>query len=381
MLRPTDQQVDRRHFLAASGGVLAASALPAGKLWARPADAAPVTAPPVTAANQPAAESMVKALYETLTPGQKEAICFGWGHVDPRRGLLRTRVSNNWQITRPTLSDDFYTDEQREIIRKIMEGIYSPEWIDRIDKQLGDDSGGWQEGSIAIFGEPSAPGADPGTGPGAAAGGKFEFVMTGRHQTIRCDGNTAEHVAFGGPIFYGHDADGFYEGPDHPGNVYWPQALAANGLYQMLDGEQQQAALVRRGMPRERQVAFKGAAGRFQGIPVAQLAEDQKDHLRDVLKVLLEPYREIDRQEVRACLDAQSGPGATDGPGGTSGPGALSGLDACHLAYYAQGDIGEDGVWDNWRLEGPSFVWHYRGAPHVHVWVHVADNPAVKLNA
>ena len=38
-------------------------------------------------------------------------------------------------------------------------------------------------------------------------------------------------VAFGGPIFYGHAADGFNEGPTHPGNVFWPQAVAANKLF------------------------------------------------------------------------------------------------------------------------------------------------------
>ena len=43
--------------------------------------------------------------------------------------------------------------------------------------------------------------------------------------------------------------------------------------------------------------------------------------------------------------------------------------------------IGKDKVWDNWRLEGPAFVWHFRGAPHVHCWVNVADNPEVELNA
>ncbi|MEN1678889.1 MAG: DUF3500 domain-containing protein [Planctomycetota bacterium] len=331
--------IDRRSFLAAAGGAAAAAALPAGKVWAEPTPAA-VTGTP---------ETLVKTLYETLTTGQKEAICFAWDHMDPKRGLLRTRVANNWHVTKQTLDEDFYTDDQRAIVRKIMEGIYSPEWIDRIDTQLGDDSGGWDSGSIAIFGEPTD--------------GKFEFVMTGRHQTIRCDGNSAEHVAFGGPIFYGHDADGFNEGPTHPGNVYWSQALAANELYQMLDGEQQQAALVRRGMPREQRVAFKGPSGRFQGIPVAQLSGDQQENLQGVLKKLVEPFREIDRQEVRDCLDAQGG------------------LEACHLAYYQQGDIGEDGVWDNWRLEGPSFVWHYRGAPHVHVWVNVADDPGVQLNA
>ena len=60
---------------------------------------------------------------------------------------------------------------------------------------------------------------------------------------------------------------------------------------------------------------------------------------------------------------------------------AQGGLDACHMAYYAQNDLGNDQVWDCWRLEGPSFVWHYRGAPHVHVWVHVANDARVRLNA
>ena len=66
------------------------------------------------------------------------------------------------------------------------------------------------------------------------------------------------------------------------------------------------------------------------------------------------------------CLDTQASDGRT-------------GLEACNLAYYSQEDIGDDGVWDNWRLEGPSFVWHFRGSPHVHVWVNVADDPAAKI--
>ena len=332
------RNIDRRGFLVTTGG-LAAAALPAGRVWATPAATASASSPP---------ESVVKVLYESLSPAQKEAICFAWDFVDPKRGLLRTRVENNWHVTDQTLDDDFYSDDQRAMVREIMKGIYSAEWIERIDRQLSDDSGGWEANSIAIFGQ---PGSD-----------KFEFVMTGRHMTIRCDGNTTEHVAFGGPVFYGHDADGFNEGPMHPGNVYWPQGLAANALYEMLDGEQQEAALVRQGLPREQRVGFQGKDGKFQGIPVAQLSADQKENLQGVLKKLIEPYRQVDRKEINECLAEQGG------------------LDACHLAYYAQGDIGGDGVWDNWRLEGPSFVWHYRGAPHVHVWVNVAENPDVKLN-
>jgi hypothetical protein len=340
----------RREFLTAAGGVvLGASAigsvLPAGRVWAE-AKAATDT---IAATSSP--ESMVKVLYAALSPKQREEICFPWDHKDEDRGLLRTRVSANWDITDHFLNDEgFYTKDQKEIIRKIFEGIISPAWHERIDKQLTDDAGGYgEQNSIAIFGE---PGSD-----------KFEFVMTGRHMTIRCDGNTADHVAFGGPIFYGHAAENFDEAPTHPGNVFWPQAQAANKLYEMLDSKQQAQALLRKGLPAESRVDFRGKSSDFQGLPVSELSSDQKEHLQKVMAMLVEPYRQSDRDEVSQCLKSQGG------------------LDACNLAYYSQGDIGKDGVWDNWRIEGPSFVWHYRGAPHVHVWVNVADDPSVKLNA
>jgi hypothetical protein len=292
-----------------------------------------------------------KVLYDMLSPKQREAICFTWDHMDPARGLLRTRVANNWDITENYINDsDFYTKDQQALIRQIFEGIISPEWHERIDKQLTDDAGGYgEQNSIAIFGDPGSK--------------QFEFVMTGRHMTIRCDGNSADHVAFGGPIFYGHAADTFNEGPTHPGNIFWPQAVAANELYKILDGKQQEQALLKNGLPAEEKVQFRGKDGDFHGLPVSELTSDQKEHLQKVMALLIEPYRQSDRDEVTACLKAQGG------------------LDAFHLAYYAQNDIGKDGVWDIWRLEGPSFVWHYRGAPHVHVWVNVADSPSVKLNA
>jgi hypothetical protein len=93
------------------------------------------------------------------------------------------------------------------------------------------------------------------------------------------------------------------------------------------------------------------------------MSADQKDRMQKVLQKLIEPYRQSDQDEAVACLKAQGG------------------LDACSLAFYEEDDLGKDGIWDNWRLEGPAFVWHYRGAPHVHVWVHVADDPSVSLNA
>jgi hypothetical protein len=345
-----ERRLVRRDFLKTAGGVVIgagalAAGLPVGRVWAE----AKAAGEAVGATSTP--ESLVKVLYDTLSPKQREAICFAWNHQHPELGLLRSRVAANWDITDYfIIDDDFYTKDQQHLIRGIYEGIINPEWHARIDKQLDDDADGYgEQNSIAIFGEPGSK--------------EFEFVMTGRHMTIRADGNTAKHVAFGGPIFYGHAAESFDEAPDHPNNVFWPQAQKANKLYQMLDKQQRDEALVRKGLPGESNVAFRGKEGKFQGIAVTELSSDQKDHLKEVMALLVEPYRTVDRDEAMKCLDAQGG------------------LDACHLAYYQQQDVGKDGVWDNWRLEGPSFVWHYRGAPHVHVWVNVADDPSVKLNA
>ena len=52
------------------------------------------------------------------------------------------------------------------------------------------------------------------------------------------------------------------------------------------------------------------------------------------------------------------------------------GLDKLHLAFYktdagGNPDLGEDGEWEIWRLEGPTFVWHFRGQPHVHTYVNI----------
>jgi hypothetical protein len=331
--------VNRRQFL---GSAAAASAVAGSGVLLQGASVRAEEAVP-----KATAESLTKVLYESLTDRQKLAICFDWDHIDPKRGLLRTFVANNWNITNHEIISDFYTEEQRDLITKVFESIIHPEWHKRYYQQLEDDAGGFgHEQSIAIFGKPGD--------------GKFELVMTGRHMTLRCDGNSTDHVAFGGPIFYGH-APEFNEGAAHTDNVFWHQAVAANDLYKMLDGKQQQQALLPT-TPREQAVGFLGKQS-LPGLAVTDMSADQKTHMQSVLGKLVEMYRESDQAEAMECLKKQGG------------------LDACHLSFYRDQDIGQDGVWDNWRLEGPSFVWHYRGAPHVHVWVNIADSHEVKTNA
>ena len=341
------EKVTRRRFVQAASAGVAAVTLPR------------VLRAEESAADAKAPESLVKKLYDSLNEKQKEEVCFTWDYTDDRK-VLRTHVSNNWQITDIKtcgLGTEFFTRDQKDMIEALFWGLYNKDWHDRIRKQLQDDAGGYgKQQTIAIFGKPGSE--------------KFEFVMTGRHLTIRCDGNTTEHVAFGGPIFYGHAAADpsygdekprFNEAANHPGNIYWPQALKANQLYKMLDGKQRESALIEK-FPPESAVSFRGKDP-IPGLRVSELSKDQREHLQGVLNLLVDPYRVSDRQEVAKCLEAQGG------------------LDQVRLSFYREGDLGNDGLWDVWRLEGPSFVWHFRGTPHVHVWVNVADDASVPTNA
>jgi len=322
----------RRNFLA--GAItLAASGL--------------VTATPTPKSG---AEDAAARLFRTLTAEQRRIIAFGWDHREKDRGLLRTFVSNNWKVTAPSVKSGFYTPAQQTLAHEVFQRLVSPTWYPRFLKQLKDDTEGrpWgEEQSLAFFGLPD---------------GKFQMVLTGRHLTLRADGNSEPHAAFGGPIFYGHAAESFNEKPDHPGNVFWPQAILANKLFPMLGDEQKKEVLEAKAPP-EAAVGFRKDPATIQGLPVSEMTPAQKKHLAATLDILVEPFRQEDADKARACL-------ATRG-----------GLDACRIVFYKSGNLGNDEVWDNWRLEGPAFVWHFRGSPHVHVWVNIADDPSIPLNA
>ena len=135
-------------------------------------------------------------------------------------------------------------------------------------------------------------------------------------------------TAFGGPIFYGHAAQGFNEKPNHPGNIYWYQALRANQVFQMLDGKQRKIALL--GDPRSEQgtdtVKLSGRTD-LPGIPVGALSRDQKEHVRQVMADVLAPFRKADAAEAMNLIKA-------------------NGFDNLHLSFYKNLDIGNDGVWD-----------------------------------
>jgi hypothetical protein len=275
-----------------------------------------------------AAETAVGEFYATLSDDQKQTLCFPFEHE------LRHRISANWHVTKPTLGETFYTSSQREMIGRIVKGLCSEEGYERVTRQMDEDAGGLHEFSVAMFGEPGQ--------------NQFEFMLTGRHLTLRADGDSVDKAAFGGPIIYGHDQ----VEKDASQNIYFYQTQQTDAVFKSLTPEQSSKALLEKA-PAETAVQIQGEGGKFAGIQVAELQADQKQLVEKTLSVLLAPYRKEDIDEVMQILKETGG------------------VDQLHMAFYQQEDIGGDKTWDIWRVEGPSFVWHYRGAPHVHAYINI----------
>lgn len=310
--------VTRRRFLTQVGaGAFALGAAPL-LTGSRAALAAPT-------ANS-AAETAVKQLYETLTEKQSSVVCLPFNHD------LRKRINPNWRITDARISEDFLTADQLKIVDNIIRGVTSEEGYDKLQKQMKADAGGLPGYSFAIFGQ---PGTD-----------QFEFELTGRHLTLRADGNSVPGAAFGGPIIYGH-------GVGNPNkNLFFNQTQQVNKVFQALDPAQAKKALVDTS-PDEDAVALQGAEGKFPGLAVSEMSDDQIELVEQTVKSLLGVYRKEDVDEAIAVLK-QGG-----------------GLKTLHMAYYSDSDLKGDKVWDVWRIEGPSFVWHFRGDPHVHAYINI----------
>ena len=323
--------LSRREFVRGLGVAAAAASaapfVPGGRILA--ADT------PVGPTPKSSAETAVARLYKSLSDDQKKNLCFSFN--DP----LRKKVGNNWAIVKPRISD--LKSDQQEFCREILKGITSEDGYERFTHQMTVDYQGFEQYHIALFGE---PGTDK----------PFEWVCTGRHETLRADGNSVEGCAFGGPIFYGHDATGTgTDDPAHTDNVWWFQGEAANKVFKALDDKQKaQALIAKQPADAPRTVKLKGDHLGQEGIRVGDMDSQQQELVKKLIECMLQPFRDDDVQEARVCIKEAGG------------------LDPLRLTFVKEGDLGNDGTWDIWRLEGPAFSWFFRGSPHVHTWLNVA---------
>ena len=276
------------------------------------------------------AETVVGEFHASLSEQQRSEICRPFGDA------LRSKVNANWHVTKPTIRSDFYTASQREMIERIARAVTSEEGYERLQRQMDDDDGGLDAYSVAVFGNP--------------AKGDFQWLLTGRHLTLRADGDSSPKTAFGGGMVYGHGEESSADA-----NIFYYQTKKVNEVFAALDKDQAKQALIGSAAPKETDIKIQGEKGTFAGLAVSAMNKEQQGIVKDCLKTLLSPYRKEDGDEAMKLIDASGG------------------INQLRFAFYQQEDLGNDKIWDIWRIEGPSTVIHFRGAPHVHAYINIAQ--------
>ncbi len=140
-------------------------------------------------------EALVKELYASLSADQKKEIVLPWNHKDKDGNIVRLKMYNS--AINDQIINDEYTKPQQELFQRILRSIASDDDGYRRLTRDGtfDGSGSFEGCGAVIFGDPDE--------------GQYAWVFTGHHLTVRCDGNSEEGAAFGGPMYYGHSPNGY----------------------------------------------------------------------------------------------------------------------------------------------------------------------------
>lgn len=299
------------------------------------------TARAARADKQKQAEGMIFELFQTLTADQKAKITRAWDHKPTATDKVTGRLATGNAAVNGLTIEKTYDKKQvkllDDIFRSVANGDTGYKSLSR-DNRF-DASGDFESISAIIYGEP-------------AEGKKFSLVFTGHHLTVRCDGNSEDATAFGGPLYYGHSPSGYATT-----NVFYGQTKAANDLFRALDKEARKVALIT-----DKNKKWKDEHGTIKvpkkgetvpGLSFKDMSKDQQAATLALMKELVSPYRKEDGDEVMELIKATGG------------------MEKVSMAFYEETERTEKEPWSFWRLEGPGFVWSYRALPHVHTFVHV----------
>jgi hypothetical protein len=279
------------------------------------------------------AEELVKELYAGMSDEQKKMACL------PFDDARRLSVNPNHALKEPI--GKVYDNKQQELIERIVRALSAGDdvsWKQITRAGTWDASKTFGNTGANIFGDPSK--------------GKFAFLFTGHHLTLRCDGNFQDSVAFGGPIYYGHTPNGYTAT-----NVFLYQTKQAMKFFDALDKGQRESALITKGTPGEGAPSVK-LPGKPRGVARKELSADQKELMEKVMKDLLSPFRKEDADEVISVIKESGG------------------MDKLQFAFFSDkwegAETNEKQPWSFWRIEGPGFIWNFRVLPHVHTYVNIA---------
>ncbi len=185
----------------------------------------------------------------------------------------------------------------------------------------------------------------------------YQLILTGAHLNLRLGGRSREGTAFGGPLVYGDQRGNSVQGL--PGNVYRFQFQTAHRLFESLRPEQQRLAL-QKTSPIQTNIEPQGTRGLFTGVEIATLSPESRAIARDLIDGIFSTYPADDVAYAWQCLEHNGG------------------IEKLFVSYYEDSEMDRSKQYQNFRLEGPATVFHFRGYPHVHAFIHIemeADSP------
>ncbi len=312
----------RRDFLRAIGATAALATI--GNRTLRAAEAKPKPA-----------EELIRELYSTMSSEQKSELVLPYDHGTEGHPT-RQKTYNAPPLGAEKRIDKTFTKAQQDLIKQTLRAILkNDEAFERLARHGKWDSSGSFEGcGVAIFGEPE--GKSP-----------YAWLFSGHHLTLRCDGNSEPGAAWGGPIYYGHSVNGYDKN-----NVYLYQTEQVQSVYDSLN-EKQRGKAHSQNNPGDTHPKGFAPTNPRHGIPCSELSADQRSLVEKTMRVLLDPFRAEDADEVMQLIKANGG------------------LEHVNIAFYKDDESKGKDQWHFWRLEGPGFVWNFRPLPHVHCFVNV----------
>jgi len=290
------------------------------------------------AEKQREAEAMVFELYKTMDGDQRKKLVLPWDYKAGKQPLPSRLMTANAAVGKESVIGLGYDKKQVDILSHIFKSISNGESGYKQLSRNGkfDNSGDFENIGALLYGEP-------------VEGKKFSLVFCGHHLTVRCDGNSEEATAFGGPLYYGHSPSGYART-----NVFFNQTKIVTELHDALDEKQRKVAVMP-GKWKDEHGTIKPPTkdATVPGLCFADMTRDQKELVEKVMKELVSPYRKEDGDEVMEIVKSNGG------------------MEKINLAFYQEGKNTASEPWTYWRLEGPGFVWSFRALPHIHTFVYI----------
>ena len=321
----------RRDFLRVLG--TSAAVLAAGAVLPTASPLSPLAvARAARLKKQAEAESLIFDLFKTMGDDQRKKLVLPW--------TTASRLGTFNGPNGKSIIGEQYDKKQGEVLHRIFKSLCNgEEGYERLSrKKTFDASGDFESIGALLYGEP-------------VEGKKFSLVFAGHHITLRCDGNSEENTAFGGPLYYGHTPNGYSEK-----NVFGYQTKMITELFASLDAPGRKiGVLPGKWVDGVDSVKLPKKDAKLPGIAYSGLSKDQKELTKTVMKELVAPYRKEDGDEVMAIIEANGG------------------FEKLSFAFYEEAKPTAAQPWSFWRLEGPGFVWSFRALPHVHTFVNVSS--------